>query len=450
MEQTIKLPKYPLVKIPESNQVRNLLDTTFTSMVDAMCNTTIMYQSNQGATAIASGIFETGDLSSALQTNNGKKESAEKRLNLTYKRLQEKGYCQEKDVKALLTKLTKIQAHFLQGTYMLELISFMLCNIDPIVYDYENILDEQISERAWKTAIEMVAAGRCSKKVAEGTLGSYARQVEPYMEEVYVYALYNTFLMVLSNIAEDCDPLAVEKAETMRKQILKDKDKLTKQSKKTEIQQTAEIESYKRQLHEKNEKIREITRENELLRARCLEAEQKAGRKPVSETAAPTGNPEEKSHDLNEFIEFMNRRTQRKSVGSGILNPIQDEVYPGEQSEFIVNILRQIRDRLPKESRALEITDAILEQNKDCTDEGKERLKAIKKICNDASLAKPQNIKALQALGYDICQTGTHLKIKLKNNPKYSYTLSLTPSDGRSGKNFFSEISRSLAVSTKV
>lgn len=137
-----------------------------------------------------------------------------------------------------------------------------------------------------------------------------------------------------------------------------------------------------------------------------------------------------------------------KVCGGNLLNSDPIDLYPGEQLDFILSILRQIRPRCPEGSRPRDIIDSILSLNEP-VGRGQEILGELERLFKHGYPSTASDLSKLNSIGFTYTPSRKHPKLRF--HEKYMFILPGTPSEHKSGsKNLFSEISKCIAVYQKV
>lgn len=138
------------------------------------------------------------------------------------------------------------------------------------------------------------------------------------------------------------------------------------------------------------------------------------------------------------------KKTDRKDQPAIIKAGKEKDLYPGEQADLIIEILRQRLKSLDKASRPYQIIEAILKANKE-NGNGDKIQETIKRVFSDGGDINSGAAKReLQAIGFTVSKDGKHYKLVFADNPRYTFIVSATPSDYRSGDNEISKIFRTL------
>ena len=142
-------------------------------------------------------------------------------------------------------------------------------------------------------------------------------------------------------------------------------------------------------------------------------------------------------------IDMENKNVQRILLCSQL-----EDYYPGEQLDFLLSVLSQIRDRCPKDSRAREIVESILASNEPIG-EGKRILDGVEKVLRRGKIMDKRAVSSFETLGFSFVRGKKHAKLRFHG--KYLYVLSCSPSDTCHGlNNVLSEISKCIAVKQKI
>lgn len=144
----------------------------------------------------------------------------------------------------------------------------------------------------------------------------------------------------------------------------------------------------------------------------------------------------------------IERGISRGLRGGDLLKSDPIDLYPGEQLDFVLSILEQVRPRCPQGSRPLEILNSLLSLNKP-VGRGREILDEVVRIFRKGDNFGESDIAALRSLGFTYTPSRKHPKLRFMD--KYMFVLASSPSDSRRGNmNKLSEISKCLAMSLKI
>lgn len=121
----------------------------------------------------------------------------------------------------------------------------------------------------------------------------------------------------------------------------------------------------------------------------------------------------------------------------------EEEFYPGEIKEMILDAVDAMKDKVPEKSRRRDVYQDLLQANayKHVSEKRKDRLK---KLLNGYSVMRPEIAQALQKMGFEITEEGKHYRLRYYGDNRYRATLSKTGSDWREGKNAASDISKKM------
>jgi len=134
--------------------------------------------------------------------------------------------------------------------------------------------------------------------------------------------------------------------------------------------------------------------------------------------------------------------------GGNLLHTEEIDLYHGEQHDFIISILEQVKDRCPEGSRPRDIIDSVLSNNKP-VGRGNEILSELNRIFKKGNPTSESDISALRALGFSFTPSRKHPKLRF--HERYTVVLPSTPGDSRRGAlNGLSEINKCIAASQKV
>ncbi|MCD8307603.1 MAG: hypothetical protein LUD51_05205 [Clostridia bacterium] len=162
------------------------------------------------------------------------------------------------------------------------------------------------------------------------------------------------------------------------------------------------------------EKIEELWKDNESLKTRC-ESLEAAFRAKVSDSMLIAAGDEK-------------------------------ELYDGEQNDLIVSVLQKHLSTTCKEgTRPEELIKSILAKNS-LVGAGKEIFDEVSALLSKAGTLNSKDITELERLGFTVVSESMHYKVIFKDNPKYCFSLSKSPSDVRTGKNAAAEIIARLSV----
>lgn len=171
---------------------------------------------------------------------------------------------------------------------------------------------------------------------------------------------------------------------------------------------------------------------------------------------------DENEKDLKEKIAYYQKennnlqaqlekaRTQKNTANIQLCTDLQD-FYNGEQYDFILSLLRQVKNHIGelnlKNRRQHEILNSFVENN-EMVGEGERIMDDLKQIFKPGFKWNSVNIGKLKQLGFSIQDNG-HKKI-IFHDDKYMYTVSGTPGDARGISNLYGEIERGISVSKKM
>lgn len=144
------------------------------------------------------------------------------------------------------------------------------------------------------------------------------------------------------------------------------------------------------------------------------------------------------------------KQKSSKLVGGDLLKTEAIDLYPGEQLDFLISILEQVKKKCPEDSRAYDIVNSILMVNEP-VGHGEEIVKSLDKVFKKNEPLSKSDISILNSLGFTYVQSKKHPKLRFGKDGKYTALIASTPSDGRSGLNTISRICNTcIATSIKI
>ena len=148
---------------------------------------------------------------------------------------------------------------------------------------------------------------------------------------------------------------------------------------------------------------------------------------------------------LSAQLEMQKERASSLSGGT-LLKSESIDLYQGEQLDFLLSILKQVKAKCSPDSRPYEIIDSLLSVNKP-VGRGQEILDEINRIFK-SGYPTEAGLSTLKSLGFTYVSSKKHPKLRFAD--KYTVVLSATPGDARSSKNTLSEINKCIAVGLKI
>lgn len=150
--------------------------------------------------------------------------------------------------------------------------------------------------------------------------------------------------------------------------------------------------------------------------------------------------------NLKARVEVLENRNKNLATGSLLETALQD-LYPGEQHDFLLSVLSQIQDRCPTDSRAYDIVSSLLAANEP-VGRGQEILDLVTKAFRNGQSLNESARSVLNEAGFTYTPSRKHPKLRFD---KYVFTLAATPSDNsRENRNMLRDISKCLALRQKV
>ena len=149
---------------------------------------------------------------------------------------------------------------------------------------------------------------------------------------------------------------------------------------------------------------------------------------------------------LKARIEVLEARNQNLSGGS-LLESNMPDLYPGEQHDFLLSVLSQIKDRCPTDSRSYDIVTGLLDVNAP-VGHGQEILDTVEKVFRNGNAINDSAKSALANVGFTYTPSRKHPKLRFD---KYMFILPSTPSDNcRDNRNALRDIYKCLAIRQKI
>lgn len=150
---------------------------------------------------------------------------------------------------------------------------------------------------------------------------------------------------------------------------------------------------------------------------------------------------------INESLTYENYglRTKIDSVENipVIYLGVEDEFYPGEIKEMILDAIEEKAKNLPGKTRRHDVLRDILENNEyEKIRDSREKL--IKNLFKDYKTMSSTLRQELQSLGFEIKEEGKHYRLTYYGDGRYKTTIAKTGSDWRGGKNIASEILKNM------
>lgn len=167
----------------------------------------------------------------------------------------------------------------------------------------------------------------------------------------------------------------------------------------------------------------------------------------MNETASEVKALKEKIYNLQMQLEIQNERFSHQNEGN-LLKVSSIDLYEGEQKDFILTILEQVRRNQDDDSRCAEILDSILSQNQK-TGKGEAIAKELVRIVKHGDLSKESDKAALNKIGFRYVTSKKHPKLEFMS--KYKFPVAGTISDHwRGSLNCYSNVSKALAVCIRI
>lgn len=141
---------------------------------------------------------------------------------------------------------------------------------------------------------------------------------------------------------------------------------------------------------------------------------------------------EEEINRLKENLKSSNKSIlYTDSINTIILNCTEKDLYPNEINDMILTILKESIDMNAALERRKHILESILENNP-MQGKGGELREKIKSVLKGYTNLDKKIRNQLEDIGFKI-EEGTHYKVRFKDDPRYSFVLTKSGSDSKSG-----------------
>lgn len=122
---------------------------------------------------------------------------------------------------------------------------------------------------------------------------------------------------------------------------------------------------------------------------------------------------------------------------------VEDEFFPGEIKEMILEAVdEKLKNTAPKSRRHDVLSDIIQKNGFEGTAE--KRANSVKILLKDYRTMSGTLRQALMDLGFTITEDGKHYRLTYYGDGRYKTTVSKTASDHREGKNIASTIIKNM------
>ena len=155
----------------------------------------------------------------------------------------------------------------------------------------------------------------------------------------------------------------------------------------------------------------------------------------------------QKVHSLEAQLQLQQSRAESLR-GGDLLHSEEIDLYPGEQLDFLLSLLRQVQPRCEAGSRPHDIITSILAANRPIGT-GCEILSELRRIFKKGYPSTDADISDLRKIGFTWTPSRKHPKLRFHD--RYMYVLPGTPGDRRRGaENALSDISKCIAVGFRI
>lgn len=139
----------------------------------------------------------------------------------------------------------------------------------------------------------------------------------------------------------------------------------------------------------------------------------------------------------------MDEKSEKSKEDKTILKLIlgENELCNGEIRDFLLDLIsdeikRTESDPNLKESRKYHVLRSIIRENEKIGEKDKIR-DELKEVLRQNEEMDRKTRRKLKDMGFEIYEKGTHFKLVYKEDERYAFTLSRTPSDRRAYLNSF-------------
>lgn len=126
----------------------------------------------------------------------------------------------------------------------------------------------------------------------------------------------------------------------------------------------------------------------------------------------------------------------------------EESLYDSEYNDLLFSILSQVQCRFEENSRAYTLIQSLLTANPrvgKCS----EIVACIREVFGTDGVLTSEGKRSLKEVGFIIKEDGPHYKIIFRD-PRYTFSVAKTPSEGRQGKNTASDICKVINVEHKI
>lgn len=151
-----------------------------------------------------------------------------------------------------------------------------------------------------------------------------------------------------------------------------------------------------------------------------------------------------RANDIKEYEnQALRAKLEQIDEKPVLLQGEEEELYAGEIKDIVLGLIEDAIPKIVKDSRRDHVLRDILDSNnfEHLTDE---RKKEVKRILKGYTGMSGSVRSSLQDLGFTISEEGKHYKLRLGDDQRYMVTLSKTPSDHREGDNASATICRNM------
>ena len=122
----------------------------------------------------------------------------------------------------------------------------------------------------------------------------------------------------------------------------------------------------------------------------------------------------------------------------------EHDLYPGEQADLVIDALEKRLANLGEDTRPRHIVEALLAANEKNGTGAKFETTINSVFSGRGEIVSTELQNKLRDVGFSITKEGKHYKMVFCGDPRYTFTVSVTPSDWHGGRNTAAGICRKL------
>ncbi|MDF3129253.1 hypothetical protein P0Y35_08605 [Kiritimatiellaeota bacterium B1221] len=141
---------------------------------------------------------------------------------------------------------------------------------------------------------------------------------------------------------------------------------------------------------------------------------------------------------------FEHMKSYYQSSEDGVIaEPEEQELFPGEFSDVLVQAIKRYRDSSHPDGRVRDVLTSFIECNKE-TGKASHIENEIREILDSCDEMTSKERKALENIGFTITEDGKHYKLTFRGDDRYTFSMAKTGSDWRGMKNWVSDTTKRL------